>query len=365
MTTSGDARGRPPLGMPLDPTDEELARDWTLTSADLAEVAKCRGDEKRHSFALQLCTLRRYGCFLGNDFSQVPVRIVNHVGRQLGLPPMLFVAPPSRPATDVEHERRIREHLGYRSYAETDEATLEAWLRDQAAEGLLAESLVVLAEKYLRERKIVLPARTRLERMATTAAVAAGEDALVRISSRRSGDLCARMDKLLDTKDDHRSVLFQLKQYPPEPRPDSINAYLELAAVLRELGAGSIDFTGTRLEAVVHLAGMARRYDAADLKRFAPAKRHALVACFVAEANKTMLDHLVEMHHVFLTGLHRRAMHAYEERHRALRQNAGRNLRAVLDALETLLDSGRPISETVAELDLPALRAAMAGCREF
>ena len=99
--------------MPLDPSDEELAHDWTLTPADLAEVDKCRGDDKRHSFALQLCTLRRYGCFLGNEFSKVPVRIVNHVGRQLGLPPMLFAAPPSRPATDVEHERRIREHLGY------------------------------------------------------------------------------------------------------------------------------------------------------------------------------------------------------------------------------------------------------------
>jgi len=201
--------------------------------------------------------------------------------------------------------------------------------------------------------------------MATAAAVAAGEEALVRISGRLSGDLCARMDKLLDTKEEQRSVLFQLKQYPPEPRPDSINAYLDRAAVLRELDAGGIDFTGTRLEVVIQLAELGRRYDVADLKRFAPAKRHALLACFLAEANKTVLDHLVEMHHVYLTGLHRRAMHAYEARHRALRQSASRNLSAVLDALDALLDSERPAREIMAELDLPALRAAMAGCREF
>jgi hypothetical protein len=30
---------------------------------------------------LQLCTLRRYGCFLANDYSKVPVRIVNPVVR--------------------------------------------------------------------------------------------------------------------------------------------------------------------------------------------------------------------------------------------------------------------------------------------
>lgn len=33
---------------------------------------------------------------MADDYSKVPVRIVNHVGLQLGLPPMLFAAPPSR-----------------------------------------------------------------------------------------------------------------------------------------------------------------------------------------------------------------------------------------------------------------------------
>jgi TnpA family transposase len=351
--------------MPLDPTDEELARDWTLTPADLVEVHRCRGDDKRHSFALQLCTLRRYGCFLADDYSKVPVRIVNHVGRQLGLPPMLFAAPPSRAATDVEHERRIREHLGYQSYDQSAEAALETWIGEQAAGGLLVESLVIVAEKYLRERRIVLPARPRLERLATAAAVEATEAALVRISGRLSVDLRTRMDSLLDSKEQNRSVLFQLKQYPPEPRPDSINVYLDRAKVLRDLDAGGIDFTGTRPEVVIHLAELARRYDVADLKRFLPAKRYALLACFLAEANKTVLDHLVEMHHVFLTGLHRRAMHAYEARHRSLRQNASRNLRVVLDALEALLDTNRSAGEVTGNLDVPAIRAAMAGCREF
>jgi hypothetical protein len=44
------------------------------------------------------------------------------------------------------------------------------------------------------------------------------------------------------------------------------------------------------------LAQLAKRYDAQALKRFAPAKRYALVACFLAETRKTLLDHVVEMH---------------------------------------------------------------------
>ena len=71
-----------------DPTDEELARDWQLSEQDLVEVRRCRSDDNRHSFAIQLCTLRAYGRFLGQDYGSVPIRIVNHVGRQLGMPPV-------------------------------------------------------------------------------------------------------------------------------------------------------------------------------------------------------------------------------------------------------------------------------------
>jgi len=48
----------------VDPTDEELARDWTLSAADLDEVHRCRGDDNRHRFAVQLCALRVLGRFV-------------------------------------------------------------------------------------------------------------------------------------------------------------------------------------------------------------------------------------------------------------------------------------------------------------
>jgi len=85
MTT--DPRPR----MPIDPTDEDLARDWTLSEPDVAEVHRCRGDDHRQRFALQLCALRNLGYFI-DDFAGVPVRIVNHLGRQLGMGPSLFVS---------------------------------------------------------------------------------------------------------------------------------------------------------------------------------------------------------------------------------------------------------------------------------
>ena len=37
------------LVLPADPADEELARDWTLSEADKAEVRRCRGDTRQVS----------------------------------------------------------------------------------------------------------------------------------------------------------------------------------------------------------------------------------------------------------------------------------------------------------------------------
>jgi hypothetical protein len=89
-----------------------LDPDWTL-SADLEEVRKGRGPEHRQRFAVQLCALRALGRFV-DDFARVPVRIANHIGRHLGLPPSLFIEEPERPATASEHARRLAWSPAYR-----------------------------------------------------------------------------------------------------------------------------------------------------------------------------------------------------------------------------------------------------------
>jgi hypothetical protein len=71
---------RSPVTLPDDPSDEELARDWNLSQADKAEVFRCRTDQHRLSFAIQLCVLRIHGRFL-SDFDAVGVWITNHLCR--------------------------------------------------------------------------------------------------------------------------------------------------------------------------------------------------------------------------------------------------------------------------------------------
>ena len=57
---------------------------------------------------------------------------------------------------------------------------------------------------------------------------------------------------------------------------------------------------------------MTKRYDVRALRRFAPAKRYALTACFLVEAHQTILDHIVARHDQLLTKKMREAKNAFE-----------------------------------------------------
>ena len=155
---------RSPVVLSEDPADEELARDWTLSEADKAEVLRCRTNRHRLSFAIQLCVLRAHGRFL-SDYEAVGVRITNHLCRQLDLPPVLFVNPPQREATDLEHEHHIRDYLGFRPFDQTVQDQLERSVHGLAEQGHPVAEVFRRAEVLLRSWKIVLPAHTTLERI--------------------------------------------------------------------------------------------------------------------------------------------------------------------------------------------------------
>src|SRR5262249_21995864 len=159
-----------------------------------------------------------------------------------------------------------------------------------------------------------------------------------------------------------------LKQYPPEPKPETLNVFIARARMLEEMGVSGLAFSGVGTEIVERLAALVHRYDVDDLKHFASTKRHALIACFLAEAYKTTLDRIVEMNRVSLTGMNRRAKNAAERQQKDVRESARRGLQTVLHATELLADKSRSRDERLeqifAEYDEQRLADAVAVCRE-
>jgi hypothetical protein len=243
-------------------------------------------------------------------------------------------------------------------------------LEMRAAEGILPDDLLQQTESLLRSWQVVLPASSTLERLVASAAAQAQQAIFVRIAERLPRGLCGDLDALLEVgPGDYHSALLRLKEYPPEASAAAIVAYVTRYRQVHELVSKRIDLASISPSLVRHLALLAKRNDVYALKRFAPAKRHAMLACFLVEAQRNLLDQLVEMHDQYLTTMWRRARHAFEERHRQLRRRARDGVETVLLAVDILLavsGDGEDVRAQVNQrVGLEQLLEAAQTCREF
>jgi TnpA family transposase len=369
LETSAALRRRiPSLLLPAEPSREELAQFWTLSDRDRAEVMRCQGEVNQRRFAVQLCALRAYGRFLP-EATAAPVAITNYLARQLDLSLVLFGDVPSRLATETGHRQRIVHYLGWQAFDEEARTRLTHWLTHRATDDLLPHDLVTRAEEVLRAWQIVIPARLTLEELVISVTARAQDDVYRRIVTGLTPALQQALDGLLHVPaGERRSMLFQLKEYPPEASNAVILRYIERYQFLQTLGVDTIDLGGVSSPMIGYLADLAKRHDAHTFRRFPQEKRYALTACFLVEIQKTILDHIMALHDQLLSKKLREATHAFETRYRQVRRQSKRGLATLIQTGKTLLDPDRPSETTLAtllqDIDAAVLRAAVAICDE-
>jgi hypothetical protein len=252
---------------PNDPSEDELARDWDLTAADLAEINRCRGADHRRRFALQLCMLRTYGRFL-DDYRQASLRIVNHLSRQIGVPAVLFLDRAGRGPTEREQAKRIRDYLGLGNFDESAETRLRDWLREGVLDGRSMAELLARVEERLRSWCVVLPAPGTLERIVASEVARATAGLFDTIAARLPEGLRAAIDLLIEVPEgDARSSLFRLKDYPKSANAVVINGNIARLQLIEDLLAGGADLDGIDPRIIRQIGQLGRRYDARDLRR--------------------------------------------------------------------------------------------------
>lgn len=99
--------------IPPDLPDREIARHHTLTTADLAVIARHRQPHNRLGFAVQLCLLRFPGRTL-TEVGVLPQRMLAYIAAQVQVDPRLFPLYGQREPTLHEHMAEIRQTFGYR-----------------------------------------------------------------------------------------------------------------------------------------------------------------------------------------------------------------------------------------------------------
>lgn len=357
-----------PFTLPKTLSDEELVKDWTLSEDDRQEISRYR-EQYRLSVAIQICTVRVHGRFL-NQVHDLSPHIINHLGKQLNLPPSLTIQLPERKATIVEHRHNILQHLGYRRFGETEQKQLEAWLQQEAQSGSLPDVLFQQAEGYLLDHRILLPGPSVLERLIIHLCTDAHNQLFEAIFQRLSPMLRDTIDQLLLVPEgEQRSYFFRLKEYPPAATISSIQSYLERYQTIAEVGLDDIEVPYLTPGFLDYLFSQSKRYSAADLKRFKEHKRYALMLCFLLETRKILLDHLVMMHDQYLLDVARKSKNAYEKKHRDLRKRQKKAVDVMLNTghlfLEWAEDASTSKADFVKQVDKDQLHHSMADLQTF
>jgi hypothetical protein len=274
-----------------------------------------------------------------------------------------------RPATDSAIRARVRDHLGFVPFSADARSRLEAALSEVAADGLALADLIQRAETALRAAKVILPARTMLERLVTSITRQALDALFNRLAARLPASLRAALDRLVgqladDAGPEGRASLGRYRT----PSAASMGRFTrEARQRLEEIEAmlaGLPDLADVPQRIRRQLAQLCRRYDGHALRGFPPDKRHGLLICFLLDRRQGLLDDMAQAHDNHMTGLMRRARHAAEAEARRLR-------RAAEDGLLMLVDTGKAVlagdpEESVAglrgRLGAERLRGAVAAC---
>lgn len=325
-----------PISLPREFSDEEMARDWTISESDIAEINKHQ-IRYRLFIAIQLCSVRLFGRFLSNVNDLSP-RIISYLNGQLDLPPTLTVHVPDRKATYTEYRKNILAHLGFQRFDDPAQQQLETWLADKAKLGVLPNNLFHQAERYLLTNRTLLPGPSVLERLVIRVCSTAHSELFESIYQRLSPDLKKAIDDLLSVPEGSRhSYFFHLKAYPPAAKISSLRSYLKRYQTLMATGIDQLDMPLAEPDFQDYLFKLAKKYSAKELKRFREHKRYALMISFLIEMRKVLLDHLVKMHDQYMMEINWQSKNVYEKKHRSLRKRQKRAVDIVLNTTAYLL----------------------------
>ena len=185
-----------------------------------------------------------------------------------------------------------------------------------------------------------------------------------------SPELRQAIDQLLKVSEgEQRSYFYHLKAYPPAATISSIKTYLERYQTVIKTGINQFEVRMLTPPFLNYLFEQTKRYSAKDLKRFSEHKRYALMACFLLETRKVLLDHLVTMHDQYLIDVCRKARNSHEKKHRQLRKRQKKAVDIVLEANNYFLDW--PLEQPLLKtefwqlVDEERLRSSLDDMRQF
>lgn len=291
-----------------EPTRPELERFFFLDDVDRGLIALRRTKHHQLGFALQMCTVRYVGLFLGEDPLDVPWSVVEHLAGQLGIEDASCVKRyTERRQTVYDHAWEIRDAYGYHAYEDHEMGwEFRAFLHGRAwtahAEG--PKALFDHAVGWLRRNRVLLPGvsvlarevaevrRIAENRLHTTVAKAAR-----RANLSLAGDLVA----LLKTPEGKRySYLKQLRQPPTRTMGTAMRNALQRVDEIAAYRLGRVKLNKVPPNRLASLARYGLGTKAAKLEWTSEPKRTAMLTAVMRHLEAKAIDDALDLFEILM-----------------------------------------------------------------
>ncbi len=147
----------------LPQSQDDLIQRYSFTDADLALIRQRRGAANRLGFAVQMCLLRYPGYALASD-TALPDPVLHWIAKQVRSDAEAWPEYAEREKTRNEHLHELRAYLGLSVFGLPDYRKLVHSLADLAVQTDKAMVLGAHSLETLRQKRIILPALTVIER---------------------------------------------------------------------------------------------------------------------------------------------------------------------------------------------------------
>jgi hypothetical protein len=287
----------------LPESQDDLIRFYTFNESDMALIRQRRGDANRVGFAVQLALLRYPGYALGTD-TRLPELIIEWIARQVRANASAWAKYGERDETRREHFQELRAYLGLSAFGLSDFRFLVQTLADlamQTDKGLL---LAEHALEMLRQRRVILPALTVVERACGEAITRANRRIYRALIEPLNEHHRRRLDDLLRLRPGSKLTgLMWLRQSPLKPNSRSMLEHIERLKTFQALGLPDGIGRNVHQNRLLKIAREGGQMSPADLAKFESERRYATLVAVVLEGMATVTDEIIDLHDRILTKL--------------------------------------------------------------
>ncbi len=285
----------------------ELVRHFTLSATDLVAIRRCRGDHNRLGYALMLCHLRFPGRPLRTG-ERPPAALLAFVSEQIDVLPEsigdYLAAERNRQRQAIE----CQAYLGLRPFGRRAAAEMMDALLPRAIEDDRLSWLAGVAMETCRQRRIVVPAPSVLERLCADLRHRARRETHQRLTHGLSAEQRRRLDALTHRREESgQSWLTWLRQMPEAARPSAMLGVIERLEHVRGIGiepGRGHHVHQARLAQLVREAGRTTVQHVAEYER---QRRHATLTAIGIDLAASLTDRALDLFERLVGAMFRKA----------------------------------------------------------